>query len=55
MRDSAGCILTAFVSLTNIAVVKTDCFFLQKWGKEEKIKQSKAFRIFEAKAYMFLF
>ena len=40
MRDSAGCILTAFVSLTNIAVVKTDCFFLQKWGKEEKIKQS---------------
>lgn len=40
MGDLAGCILTAFVPLTNIAIVKTDCFFLQKWGKERKIKQS---------------
>lgn len=40
MQDSAGCILTAFVSLTNIAIVKTDYFFLQKCGKEQKIKQS---------------
>lgn len=40
MQDSAGCILTAFISLTNIAIVKTDYFFYKSAERNKKLNKA---------------